>query len=1103
MRRKLFFLLLVTSLFAAALPAQDTGTRTIKGRVVDARDGEPPIAATVFIAPDQTAAKDFDPQGVKTDYDGNYLFTLPKSVKKVIVSYIGFEDQTIELKPDQSIYNVRLKENSDFLDELVVTGYQVIEKRKVTSAVTSIEADELQQVGVPSIDQLLIGQASGVVITPISGAPGAQSQVRIRGTVSLTGSSEPLWVLDGIPLDGDQVPKDISDQNILDQLHNSSIAGLNPADIEDITILKDAAATAIYGARAANGVIVITSKRGKEGKIRVNFNADLFHTARPIASKLNLLNASQKVDLELGLLRNPYHNHLSEHGDVARLIEGAGLTDAYKADGMTALSPEVTSQLDHLRLVGTDWFGEIYAPTLNQQYGLSLSGGSERMHYYTSFGYYDEKGTTKGTSFGRYNLTTNLDFNLSKKFQASLSLFANQSNRSTYLTDGAFANPQRYTRDVNPYRELYDKDGNYIYDADVTNSDYKQIPFNYAEEMENTAYTLKNQSLKSVIDLKWNVLESLRLTSQLGLQLENNRTEKFADQETFFTRNYREGSKTGGKPVLPEGGIIQNWNEAYFQYNWKNQIFYSQVFGDKHDLDLMGGIELRKNKSTGIHGKGFGFDPKTLTTKPVVFPEGYSSINDARYRMYDKSVYENAFVSFFSTASYTYDHRYTLFASLRYDGSNLFGVDPKYKYLPLWSVSGAWNVSRESFMKPIKWIYDLKVRASYGIQGNVDKNTSPFVKGVWGTKSFFTNQHVPIITVLSPPNQNLRWEKTTTTNLGVDLSLLEGRISTTFDYYYRNSSDLISMKSIPRENGFDFVSLNWGEVENRGWELSLSTINIQTNDWYWSTSFNISRNKSKVLQYNTRDTDYTPSLEGYPINAIFVIPTAGLDENGLMTFKGKDGTIKNIKEFYGLTEGVFGDVNSELSEAEYRDLFEYAGDRDPKLTGGISSTLKYKNWDLGIYSNFFIDKMVVRRPFYHPTKVDPGINYTSEIYDIWSPDNTSGIYPKILGGNDLTELEKFTYEWLNGYDPANSYSSYDIWSKKLSYLRISSIRLGYTIRGGDVRADWFDRIRFSVEARNPFVISTDYSGYFDPESYGNIYAQPVARTVSFGVNMSF
>ena len=371
-------------LYAVSGQAQDN-VRTIQGKVTDAGTGESLIGATVFINPEDSAGKGFEPQGTVTDYDGNYLLKIPVGVKSVIVSYIGYVSQTIAIEPGKGVYNISLEEDRETLDELVVTGYQKIEKRKLTSSVETISADKVTQVAVPSVDQMLAGQIAGVVVDPSSGGPGSAGSIRIRGTVSLTGNSEPLWVLDGIPLSGDQVPGGVdASQDISDQLHNTSIAGLNPSDIESITILKDAAATAIYGARAANGVIVITSKRGKEGKMVVNFRGDVFATRRPNADRLNLLSADEKVDLELGLLRNPLHTYRSEYGDVARIIKEHGLTEGYIAQGSSALTPEATAAINALRSGGTDWFAEVYEPTVNQQYSLSLSGGSDKTRYYLS-----------------------------------------------------------------------------------------------------------------------------------------------------------------------------------------------------------------------------------------------------------------------------------------------------------------------------------------------------------------------------------------------------------------------------------------------------------------------------------------------------------------------------------------------------------------------------------------------------------------------------------------------------------------------------------------------------------------------------------------------
>lgn len=1103
--KRVLLLLSIFFISIGTLTAQEV--RTIKGRVLETGTQEPLPGATIFIAPDQHVAKDYQPQGVVSDYDGNYLFTLPKSVRKVVVSFIGYKSLMIELTEARSVYNVELEEDRAMLDEVVVTGYQKIERRKLTSAVKTLDSKDLAQVGVPSVDQMLAGQVAGVVVTPVSGAPGASSQVRIRGTVSLSGSSEPLWVLDGIPLDGDQVPDDFTSQSSLDELRNTSIAGLNPADIENITILKDAAATAIYGARAANGVIVITSKRGREGKMQVQFSADMFYTARPNADRLDLLSASEKVDLELSLLRNPLHSYRSAQGDVARIIERARLTDAYKRKGLDALTPEVAQRISALRTQGSDWFGEIYEPTFNQQYTLSLSGGSDRTHYYVSGGYYAESGTTKGTSFKRYNLTSNTDFKITDRFTTRLSIFANQNDRATYLTNGENTNAQYYSRNVNPYRDVLDADGRYVYDPDVLNSDDQPIPFNYREEQENTKYALKGQSLKTVLELEYSPLNWLRATTQLGLQFENNSTERFANKESYYTRQYAASNvySKGGKRVtfLPEGGIIQNWNDRFFQYNWRTQVFMNHNFNDTHDVDFMAGVELRRNDFTNIHTKGFGFNENSHTTKPLVFPEGYRDTDKPALRQYQKQFIENAFVSFFSTASYTYKERYTVFGSLRLDGSNLFGVNPKYRYLPLWSISGAWNASREEFMRDVTWVSNLRVRASYGLQGNIDKNTSPFVKGEWNTTSFFPGISEPTVSVTTPPNQYLRWEKTGNVNAGIDLGLWD-RLNISFDYYYRNSDDLISLKSIPLENGFNFVNLNWGRVENRGWELSINSTNISTKDWTWTTGLNISKNRSKVLEYNVADNSYTPSLKGYPVNAAFAIPTAGIDpETGLMTFRGENGQRVGYIDFYKLSTGIWGDVISGYTPEQMRNLFKYIGDRDPDLTGGLNTKLRYKDFDFSVFANFVINRLAQRQPSYKPTHVNPGVNYTREILSAWSHENPSGTLPKVLNGNMSGDTEEaLASRWISSYDPSGSFFSYDIWFKKMSYLRINSIRLGYTLTPEVLKSKSINRVRFNLECKNPFVISTDYSGFFDPEGYGNIYVQPIAKTVSLGVQIT-
>lgn len=281
-------------------------------------------------------------------------------------------------------------------------------------------------------------------------------------------------------------------------------------------------------------------------------------------------------------------------------------------------------------------------------------------------------------------------------------------------------------------------------------------------------------------------------------------TEKMAQENTFFTRKYAYDSRISGVEYLPKGGVIQNWNSDLSQYTWKAQAEYTGVFG-KHELDLMAGLEMRGTTNTSVHTKGFGYDHKTMTTKPINFPTGSNKINEGKFKQYQKSFYENRYLSYFFTASYTYDNRYTFFGSMRYDGTNLFGVDPKYKFNPMWSVSGAWNINREKFLRDARWLDNLRLRASYGAQGNIDRSTSPYILGTWNNVSLggVTEDRID---VSSPPNQNLRWETTYSWNAALDFAALDNRIGFTFELYGRRSKDLITNRSIPLETGFPSTS---------------------------------------------------------------------------------------------------------------------------------------------------------------------------------------------------------------------------------------------------------------------------------------------------------
>lgn len=1096
---------------------------TVKGLVLAKDDGKPVPGASVFVDKstigEQTAVPGViqtSAIGTVTDVNGQFSLSVPAGTAYLRVSFLGFESQLIDIRTTQNV-KVILESGDNKLSEVIVTGYNDIQKRKNTTATAVVDYSKIRQTGVAGVDQMLQGQVAGVAVTTLNGGPGAAPRIRIRGTASLNGAQDPLWVLDGIPLEGTDLPNVIDKENV-DALRNYPIAGLNADDIENITILKDAAATAIYGVRASNGVIVITTKKGKRGPMQVGFSANTFIGQRTDLDKLNLMNSSEKVDWELGLAAREDLTYRSSMGGVARILNQYNELDNYRQNGFSGLSTDAQNAINTLRNTNTNWGKELYQTTVNQQYTANLSGGTDQATYYFSGAYYNEKGATVGTGLERYNLTLKTDFNLSTKLKAGAALFASSSDRSGYLTEtnSGATNPANYSRSVNPYLSIRNANGGFVYDPDIIGASNFSgdiyLPFNAIEERENTDYSLKNNSLKGLFNLNWQIIPSLSARSELGLQFDDSRTNKYGGTNSYYIRqarqrtSYYNSATQRYETFLPSGGILENADQSSFMYNWKNILEFNKTFNEKHEVEVMAGSEFRRTNSDNVLSRGFGYDPKTLNTQPIIFPQGNASVNNPSYEGLIRTKLENAYASFYGILSYTYDRRYTLYGSVRYDGSDLFGVDPKYKWLPIYSVSGAWNAKEESFLKEQDWLSNLRIRSSYGLQGNIDKNTSPYLVGTYGNVTMLPGNTETGISVSSPPNDKLRWEKTSTVNAGLDFGVFNNAVQFTVDYYNRNGKDLIGLEALPFETGFDFTNTNWARVRNNGIELSLFTRNINTPKFSWSTDFNIAHNKSKVLREKVRETSLTPSREGYPVNGLFVIRTAGLDAQGYQQFM-QNGKAVSFEEFYKLYDPWADFFPGELTEssltsADYRSLYTYAGDRDPKYTGGFINRFRYNNFDLAVTTSFSLDQMVLRSDSYNPAMVERGENMSREILNAWSPSNTSSSLPGLVGYNTADASRWMVNQWLTVGDPA-AFKSYDIWAKSMSYLRVNSIRLGYTLPVGIAKKVYARNLRISVEGNNLFVAGKNYDGYFDPETYGNIYAQPVTKSFNFGINASF
>lgn len=767
--------LIVLLCFVGALSSAFAAEKKVQGVVISSEDNLPLIGASVYVTAEdlKKAGSAQTTMGVITDVDGQFSIAIPAGITRFFCSYVGYDVLEVKLVPGKEHYEITLHASSQMLDAVVVTGYQTVERRKLTAAVSKLDISDETIGAVKSIDQALAGQIAGLSVSPTSGAPGAPAKIRIRGTASLNGTQDPLWVLDGIPLEGTDVPEP-DELNDITNMKQSSIAGLNPADIENITILKDAAATAIYGARAANGVIVITTKKGKVGKPVINFSSRFTYTPTLSLDRLNLLNSAEKVGLEMDMIRNNYSpdNH---KGGVYNILSNYNELSAFQNGGWDALSSDTQAAINRLKSVNTNWGDILFRDAFSQEYNLSLSGGTERVTYYTSFGYYKEDGNVDGVGMDRFNLVGKTSYKVNSILKVGASMFANRRKNTNYLTDAyGMSNPVFYSRKANPYFELYDKNGNYNYDYDIQNNTDKDLGFNIFEERQNTSNESVVNSFSSIFDAELRFNDKWKLTSQFGYQLEKTSREEIADWESYAMRyyyklsEYSQGGET--KHFLPEGGMQKSYENSNSQITWKAMGEYRDSFNDIHELEVMAGTELRKTWYETLFSAGYGFDRKTLTTKPVIFPnESYAT----SFPLHQTTYKENAYVSFYSTASYSLLNRYTVGGSIRFDGSDLFGVDKKYRYLPLYSVSALWRLSQEPFMQQAKWVDNLVFRASYGLQGNIDKNTSPFLLGTYRSESILPGVSEDVIIINSAPNKKLRWEKTQSVNAGFDFLCIE------------------------------------------------------------------------------------------------------------------------------------------------------------------------------------------------------------------------------------------------------------------------------------------------------------------------------------------
>ena len=1102
--RKYLQLLSIVVLLLSSSQVMAQKVRVVTGHVYD-----PGKEALVGVT---VAVKGSTSGGAITDENGRYMILVPNENGTVIVfSSIGFEKKEVAVG-DKKVIDVTMTEKSAYLDEVVVTGYQNVNRRELASAVSQIEMDEIKLSDKFSIDQMLAGQVAGMSVTTTGGGPSATPKIRIRGTSSLYGNTAPLWVLDGIILDDNSVNWDASGN--LDPLAEdaqylvgNAIAGVNPNDIESITVLKDASATAIYGVQAANGVIVVTTKKGRNGPAQVTYNGSVSINQRENYRRLYLMDAGERVQLSKDLLDSRLSYTRKDFNLGYEMLKAQ-----YDAKKLTRsqFDAAVTEMIDR----NTDWFDLLFRNAVTQNHTLSLSGGNESTTYYSSVGASISQGTAREEVSKRYTATLKVNSWISPKvyigFQLNGSITDNQGYHSSF-------NPDSYARETARTIPAYNADGSLFFyrpyeSFSTSNMANQTYAFNALHESQTTGNYADLASLTGLMNFVWKIYDGLRYEMTGSYVYNATKTTTWAQEDSYYVNQLRGyvfdelefGSSFWNESVIPQGGVLSKSEATKTTLDIRNTLSYSKDFKG-HLVSALATSEIRSVITDGFSGTHYGWMPERGQVISPSYTDAY--IVDLKNGAFTPVITDNRAntVSWIFSGIYSYKDKYTLNANVRMDGSNQFGENPKYRFLPIWSVAGKYALTNEAFMKPYEdWLSYLALRLSYGIQGNVDKGTSPDL--VMQIGSIDSNTGMATSTVAYWANEDLRWEKTTQYNVGLDFSFLLDRITATVDFYKKVGTDMIVNKTISAVNGYTIRKINGGNVNNSGVELAVKFTPLQTKDMRLVIGFVHSYNKNELIKANdetnnTRENMLSGSalIEGEALGTIYSYPFAGLDhETGLPVFYDKKGNtsatwLSKTYKNYTLYEDEIELVKS--------------GVVSPPHTGGINLEYRWKEWILRGSFTYSLGA-VNRLPFIYgdyDSVFDPEKNVTREILNRWREpgDELHTNIPALYDDNTYTNLG--IRPMRANVDHIYGTSMYDYSTARVcstNNLRLRSLSLSYIFNKKVLKKMHLSNFQISAQANNLFIIADKRWHGFDPEQ-GSSANSSIPRTYSLSVTIGF
>lgn len=1026
----------------------------VKGSVLDNK-GEAIIGASIL--------EKGTTNGTITDLDGNFILDVSSNQSSLVISYVGYKTQ--EVSTNKTNIQITLHEDSEALEEVVVIGYGTQSKAKVTGSIAKLEGSKLVgSLAVTSFDQALASKLPGVNIQQATGAPGAGVNIKIRGTSSINFGGHPLIVVDGLPLSNSSFDETLQGKPSIAGFQSSyaidPLASINPSDIESIDVLKDAASTAIYGSRGSNGVIMITTKKGKEGKPAVNFN--MYVGAQKLSKKVDVMDAYQ-------LAR---YTKLSR--DEAWVAIGGNANDPLSIrTSANCIYPDY--MIPYLEgqqgLTNTDWQDEIYRTALQQNYDISVAGGTEKVNYYVSGNYMNQEGIIINSGIKRYSVRSNLNMNITDKLRLGLRLNASQTDNNMVQSEGSWGREGIVITALmyHPNLPAYNEDGsiasNLMLDELKKGQNVAKLqnPIALAKLQTNN---LQNRNFIGNANLEYTIIEGLKATTAFGV-------ESMGLHRTF----YRPKSISHANEVAPTKNQNFGLDSRASIFNWisETSLTYDMNFGN-HNLNVLGNFSAQKETVSYSMVEGQNFPNDNVTT-----------INAAATSKGSSSGQEASMASFLGRVMYSYGSKYMLSASLRYDGSSRFAANSKWGWFP--SVSGGWNISQEGFYPKKAVVNNLKLRASYGITGNAE---IPYYGGVPVLASnnyiFGSSNSRDIALGFSPesaPNKDLSWESTSTVNIGLDAGIWNNNLQVTIDAYQATTKDLLLNVTVPATSGLTSALQNVGEVRNRGLEVMLSTYQELNKDWSLDLSLAMSTNQNKVqaLGPGQKQILYASGLPdpsfivkvGESIGSFYGYKVIGVFESQ----EQFDSTPHLENANQGVGDFIYADTNNDGKVNEEDRVI--LGNANPDFTWGLNGTLGWKNFDLG----FGIEGKHGQQVF-----------------------NAMHRYLAESWGNNLSVyLEDGAPRpvWAYGTKSHTRPSSWHV--ENASFVRIRNLTLGYTFKD----LAFLQKLRVYVSATNPFTF-TSYSGYNPEVSNGGSSAitagedfgnYPVAKSFVVGLNVTF